>query len=1277
MIRPNLTCKKFFLAVVLSLLISSVYAANRYSVSSGNWNSAATWSATSGGAPGAGVPDKNDAVFIENGHSVTVTETYECSSVTFTGESATLIISSPATLTVKTNITLYKLTSSSSACRLTGTGSLKCSEVIVGTADNPPPTNSSNSVYTHTFTSDITLLDISIKGAPRNDITINSYTGGTSHLRNGVFNLEGGTVTVDGQITTSNQNSANTSAFSMATGLAAGTLNLRGKASPFLLSATGTNTINLNGSASLVNYSMTAAQTVLGTPYNNLTLSGSSAKTVTGATVNGTLSLEGTATASGTTPAFGTGAALQYKGSAAQTTGIEFPATFSGSGGLIIDNSNGVTLNNNRTISSKLTFVNGRINTGIYVLSLSSSAGVSGAGTGKYVNGTLQKGVAAGTATKTFEIGDATVYVPVTLDFTGTVTVEGNISARTTYGEHPNISSSTLNPSVDVNRWWTLTNSGVSGFISYSAAFNFVSGDIDPGADYNNFYIGNYNAAAWTYPAVGTLTSTSTQAKGISTFGDFQVGELPVASFRTRQSGDWSLTTTWESFNGTTWTTATSTPTSASGYIIIRQAHTATITTGITVDQVIIETGGRLNVNTNLNVNNGAATDLSNNGILDCASGNLTGTGSFLVNSLAEIIIRSPDGISATGSTGNIQTAERTFDQWASYTYSGTSAQITGNGLPASVNNLTINNPSGVSLTASVTVNGSLTLSSGPFSVGAVTLTFQGSDLPIVRSSGTITTSQDSNLAFGTSGNTAGADFTIPAGCFTTPPVINNLTISRTNILTLNDQVLSLRGILLCNGPLNTGGNITLLSTPDQTALIDGSGTGLISGNVTMQRYLPSAFGYKYVSSSFQASTVNELADELDLSASFPVLYRYNESSTTSGWADYVTTTYPLNPLEGYAANFGSSGVPITADVTGAVNSGPLSVTLYNHNNTYTKGFNLVGNPYPSPINWNAAAGWTKTNIDNALYYFKASATDEYGGKYSTYINGVSSDDTVSNIIPSMQGFFVHVTNGPPWPVTGTLSLDNNVRVTDLTHAFAKSGEKSSIPLLRLAAKFADDPASSDPMVIYFDEKAGKGFDSNLDALKLMNTDYSVPNLYAIGTDGSKMSIDALPELREDTICPIPLGIKLNRDGCIIFRLIDVDANLSGKKIYISDMESGTEHDLLDKKEYTVCLNTGEYLNRFYINLSSVATVIPEIVPDDRLFSVYSYNGLIKYFVNTDKTGPGTLSVINLTGQVLFVKRIYDSGYNELNPAIINGIYIVTFVSENYRVSKKIFIENR
>jgi len=85
--------------------------------------------------------------------------------------------------------------------------------------------------------------------------------------------------------------------------------------------------------------------------YGNLTLSGSGAKTTTGTSVNGILSLEGTATTTGTSPTYGPAATLQYKGSAAQTTGNELPATFSGTGGVIINNNFGVTLNSNATVS--------------------------------------------------------------------------------------------------------------------------------------------------------------------------------------------------------------------------------------------------------------------------------------------------------------------------------------------------------------------------------------------------------------------------------------------------------------------------------------------------------------------------------------------------------------------------------------------------------------------------------------------------------------------------------------------------------------------------------------------------------------------------------------------------------------------------------------------------------------------------------------------------------------------------------------------------------------
>jgi hypothetical protein len=540
--------------------------------------------------------------------------------------------------------------------------------------------------------------------------------------------------------------------------------------------------------------------------------------------------------------------------------------------------------------------------------------------------------------------------------------------------------------------------------------------------------------------------------------------------------------------------------------------------------------------------------------------------------------------------------------------------------------------------------------------------------------SGTITNNGTFDASSGTIEMNGTSAQVIGASVFSSN-TIGNLTINNAAGVSLLGA-LNVTGIVnIQSGTFASGGFLTLVSSSSGTALINGAGSGTISGNVTMQRYLSSAFGYKYVSSPFQSATVNEFGDDLDLAASFPTFYRYNEESATSGWITYVTTTSPLNAMEGYAANFGSSAVPLTADITGVVNNGALSVTLHNNNNTYTQGFNLVGNPYPSPINWDAPSGWTKTNIDDALYYFKASATDEYGGTYSTYINKVSSDGMATATIPSMQGFFIHVSDGT-YPVTGTLGLDNSVRITDLTHLFLKSEEKSSVPLLRLSAAFEEDTTSTDPMVVYFDKKAETGFDSGLDALKLMNTDYYVPNLYAVGTDDKKLSINALPEC-SDSLCTIPLGLKINIDGNIVFRIIDVAEELSGKKISISDKASGTEHDLLNDQKYKIFLKSGEYMDRFFLNLRSVATEIPDTRPDDDLFYVYSSHAVVKAYINTDVTGTGILSVSNVTGQVLFVKRIFETGYNEFNPGIKDGIYIVTFASEKYRVSKKIFIENR
>jgi len=504
----------------------------------------------------------------------------------------------------------------------------------------------------------------------------------------------------------------------------------------------------------------------------------------------------------------------------------------------------------------------------------------------------------------------------------------------------------------------------------------------------------------------------------------------------------------------------------------------------------------------------------------------------------------------------------------------------------------------------------------------------------------------------------------------------NNITVVSGSTATIQSPQ-KVSGNVLVNGSLNSNGFLTLVSTPSRTALVDGSGTGQISGNVTMERFLASEFGYKYLSSPFQAATVDELSDDIDLASYTTDVYSYDESRVSSGWVDYKSGGNIFEPMHGYAVNVGESAVPDTLDMVGIVNNGLLSIVLNNNNRIYTKGFNLIGNPYPSPIDWYAASGWVKNNIDDALYYFKASSSDQYGGSYSTLTGGISSDGIASNIIPSMQGFFVHVSDGA-YPVAGSIQMDNNVRVVNQSQTFMKKSSAGT-PLIRFSAGFSD-AATVDNAVIYFDSKATLEFDSQLDALKLMNTDINVPNMYFITPADRNLQIYALPPVFE-TLCRIPLGLRISREGNVVIKIKDIDVDYLNLRLYITDAVAGTEHDLIPDKEYKILLGSGVYENRFFLNFSEdtrtpdIITSTPENKNSPGDFKIY-YSGETLHTETSNQGAAGSLTISNLLGQTLYTTRVYDDGYHEFNIHLKDGIYIATFTTGNTRISKKIPIRN-
>lgn len=295
-------------------------------------------------------------------------------------------------------------------------------------------------------------------------------------------------------------------------------------------------------------------QAIIATGYHHLTLSGSGTKTLPGEalTVSGDFTILGTAAAVagaaihivgdftiGPTALFDAGAFIHdlqgsfsnnhtftastggmvFTGSSVQTIGGTAATTFND---LTVDKTGGIVgLAASITIDGTLTLGGGNISTGGNAVVIAQTGNVSR--TSGHVVGNLRKSITTLSPSQIFEIGDAGSYCPVTIVFSG-VTADGALTASVTDGDHPEIAGSTLDPLQSVNKYWTLTNDGIA-FADYAATFGFTSGDIDSGANTDSLLVGRFAEGAWTCPTTGTKTTVSTEATGLTGFGDFVLGE--------------------------------------------------------------------------------------------------------------------------------------------------------------------------------------------------------------------------------------------------------------------------------------------------------------------------------------------------------------------------------------------------------------------------------------------------------------------------------------------------------------------------------------------------------------------------------------------------------------------------------------------------------------------------------------------------------------------------------------------------------------------------------
>ena len=437
-----------------------------------------------------------------------------------------------------------------------------------------------------------------------------------------------------------------------------------------------------------------------------------------------------------------------------------------------------------------------------------------------------------------------------------------------------------------------------------------------------------------------------------------------------------------------------------------------------------------------------------------------------------------------------------------------------------------------------------------------------------------------------------------------TSAICNNLTIDPMAFLSINPGKA-----LTVSGTLTNNEGITGLSIESDEA--NGSGS-LIHHTADVMGHFSSTISgsnsltnYKYHLVSIPLAPSN-----VSLSSIFTDEYLYDFDVTNNAWNNLGnSTTTELDETKGYMVYNPVAGY-ITNFFEGNLNAGEFTPTVIYGGS----GFNLVPNPYPSAIDWNAAQGWTKTNISGSTWIWSAA-----NGNYATYNTVSGGTNNGTKYVPAGQAFFVEATAAAP-----ALVMNDNVRCHS-TQPFWKSA--LNLPD-RLSIK-AESNGYSDEAVVRFDNEATLENDLSMDTPKMMGLD-NAPQLYTVANDNTELSINSLPH--SAGAVTVPLNFELKADKSATFTVSGVENFSPSSTIYLEDKLNNTTINLKQQSTYTFNHQQGNDAGRFLLHFNGVTGVRPQA---SGLRQLWIYDGKV-YFNAPELSGQqATLEVFNMLGQIL------------------------------------------
>ncbi|MCK9453054.1 MAG: T9SS type A sorting domain-containing protein [Bacteroidales bacterium] len=607
----------------------------------------------------------------------------------------------------------------------------------------------------------------------------------------------------------------------------------------------------------------------------------------------------------------------------------------------------------------------------------------------------------------------------------------------------------------------------------------------------------------------------------------------------------------------------------------------------------IVVDGGTLQISTNQTLNdltftNGTITIdagiiLTINGILDCGTNAISGSGLFTLSSGATLKTAHSSGLNGSIAVSGT----KSFHEAANYEFNGSVAQVTGALLPATVNDLTINSAAVTLSNSAVTVNGTLLINSGKkFEIGV-----------------------DKQVTIpGTLTNNAGTT-----------------------------------GLLIKSDANGTGSLIH--STAGVAATVERHlvGYGIVSDQ--MFHFISSPVTTQAIREEFVTNTPTAGHD----------FYSFDEGSNTwinskvigGAWNGAFESTFTVG--KGYMVAYPTD---VTKNFTGILNSSEKELTCTN-TSLMGNGWNLLGNPFPSAIDWTQVV--KGTGMDAALYYY-----DNTAQQYRYYLNPIAGDENSigggQQYIPAMQGFMAHAsTNG------ATLTIPTSAKTHSGQDVFYKS--TNAVPgslSLKVTANGYEDEA-----YIHFNQNATTAFDGSFDAYKLRSYSPSVPNLYTKGTDDSELAINGLPELEDSTV--IPVYFEAATEGAHT-----LTANLEGLTeavVYLEDILLNEVQNLTANPVYSFTASNGDNTDRFNLTFGAVG-----IGEQDQAATLNAYMVDNRLYVN-NTLEKAQLAVYDLQGRLVAQQAINEAGLQSLPLNLPAGMYVLQLSNAQEAQSVKINVQ--